>query len=192
MLTNSLIAGALGAAFLTIIVVQLNPGVPLASVDTVAVVRDARVVLRPDHRRRVLSDNRRPRILRDERDVTGVGERPRAGMAVGGALRGGGCADVAQRPGVFAGARRRSRAAHDRWCIGHQRLGARAVDDRRPALFIRAPWQPGRGIAVCDRGRRFAGLAACRARCRRRVPARRRLHGGRSLSRSRVPRKALG
>ena len=32
MLTNSLIAGALGAAFLTIIVVQLNPGVPLASV----------------------------------------------------------------------------------------------------------------------------------------------------------------
>jgi predicted AlkP superfamily phosphohydrolase/phosphomutase len=32
MLTNSLIAGALGAAFLTIIVVQLNPDVPLASV----------------------------------------------------------------------------------------------------------------------------------------------------------------
>ena len=32
MLTNSLIAGALGAAFLTIIVVQLNPGVPLRSV----------------------------------------------------------------------------------------------------------------------------------------------------------------
>ena len=31
MLTNSLIAGALGAAFLTIIVVQLNPDVPLAS-----------------------------------------------------------------------------------------------------------------------------------------------------------------
>ena len=31
MLTNSLIAGALGAAFLTIIVMQLNPGVPLAS-----------------------------------------------------------------------------------------------------------------------------------------------------------------
>ena len=32
MLTNSLIAGALGAAFLTIVVVQLNPHVPLASV----------------------------------------------------------------------------------------------------------------------------------------------------------------
>ncbi len=31
MLTNSLIAGALGAAFLTIVVVQLNPHVPLAS-----------------------------------------------------------------------------------------------------------------------------------------------------------------
>ncbi len=31
MLTNSLLAGALGAAFLTIIVLQLNPGVPLAS-----------------------------------------------------------------------------------------------------------------------------------------------------------------
>jgi len=34
MLTNSLLAGALGAAFLTIIVLQLNPGVPLASSTT--------------------------------------------------------------------------------------------------------------------------------------------------------------
>ena len=31
MLTNSLLAGALGAAFLTIIVLQLNPNVPLMS-----------------------------------------------------------------------------------------------------------------------------------------------------------------
>ncbi len=31
MLTNSLLAGALGAAFLTIIVLQLNPSVPLLS-----------------------------------------------------------------------------------------------------------------------------------------------------------------
>src|SRR5262245_32430595 len=31
MLTNSLLAGALGAAYLTIIVLQLNPHVPLAS-----------------------------------------------------------------------------------------------------------------------------------------------------------------
>ena len=34
MLTNSLLAGALGAAFLTIIVLQLNPNVPLASETT--------------------------------------------------------------------------------------------------------------------------------------------------------------
>ncbi len=34
MLTNSLLAGALGAAFLTIIVLQLNPSVPLLSVTT--------------------------------------------------------------------------------------------------------------------------------------------------------------
>ena len=31
MLTNSLLAGALGAAYLTILVLQLNPHVPLAS-----------------------------------------------------------------------------------------------------------------------------------------------------------------
>ena len=31
MLTNSLLAGALGAAFLTIIVLQLNPSVPASS-----------------------------------------------------------------------------------------------------------------------------------------------------------------
>ena len=34
MLTNSLLAGALGAAFLTIVVLQLNPSVPLASATT--------------------------------------------------------------------------------------------------------------------------------------------------------------
>ena len=34
MLTNSLLAGALGAAFLTIIVLQLNPNVPLVSETT--------------------------------------------------------------------------------------------------------------------------------------------------------------
>jgi hypothetical protein len=34
MLTNSLLAGALGAAFLTIIVLQLNPGIPLLSATT--------------------------------------------------------------------------------------------------------------------------------------------------------------
>ena len=36
MLTNSLLAGALGAAYLTIIVLQLNPHVPLAVGDDVA------------------------------------------------------------------------------------------------------------------------------------------------------------
>ena len=34
MLTNSLVAGALGAAFLTILVLQLNPSVPLVSSTT--------------------------------------------------------------------------------------------------------------------------------------------------------------
>ena len=34
MLTNSLLAGALGAAFLTIIVLQLNPSIPLLSATT--------------------------------------------------------------------------------------------------------------------------------------------------------------
>ncbi len=42
MLTNSLLAGALGAAFLTIIVLQLNPSVPLALGDDVAALRGAR------------------------------------------------------------------------------------------------------------------------------------------------------
>ena len=36
MLTNSLLAGALGAAFLTIVVLQLNPSVPLRVGDAVA------------------------------------------------------------------------------------------------------------------------------------------------------------
>ena len=34
MLTNSLLAGALGAAYLTVIVLQLNPQVPLVSATT--------------------------------------------------------------------------------------------------------------------------------------------------------------
>ena len=42
MLTNSLLAGALGAAYLTILVLQLNPQVPLAVEHDVALVRDAR------------------------------------------------------------------------------------------------------------------------------------------------------
>ncbi len=42
MLTNSLLAGALGAAFLTIIVLQLNPSMPLLSDDDLAALRGAR------------------------------------------------------------------------------------------------------------------------------------------------------
>ena len=34
MLTNSLLAGALGAAYLTVLVLQLNPQIPLVSATT--------------------------------------------------------------------------------------------------------------------------------------------------------------
>ena len=44
MLTNSLLAGALGAAYLTVLVLQLNPQVPLRVGDDVALVRDARLL----------------------------------------------------------------------------------------------------------------------------------------------------
>ena len=60
MLTNSLLAGALGAAFLTIVVLQLNPNVPLALRDDVAALRRARALLRRAPRGAVLSaDGRR-------------------------------------------------------------------------------------------------------------------------------------
>ena len=110
MLTNSLLAGALGAAFLTIIVLQLNPSVPLLSATTWRLFVALGALLRRPPRRAVLPADGRARVHRPRRHVARMGERPRPRVADGGVGGSGVGVDVAQRRRVFGRARREQRS----------------------------------------------------------------------------------
>ena len=162
MLTNSLLAGALGAAYLTILVLQLNPQVPLVSIDGRAVVRDARRVLRHPSRRALLRHDGAARIRQPRRVLAGLGERSAAGVAVGGRGRRGGPADVAESARSPRGLRRGCEPALRHRRGGDRRVGGRAAGHRRRALFLRPARQPGRRGAARDRDDWLARAAAWR------------------------------
>ena len=113
MLTNSLLAGALGAAYLTVLVLQLNPQCRCISTTTwrwfptlgaFYGVHLAVVFYVADRRARVLQRwtccRRAGRACACSRGSRGVASARRG-------------ADVAERPRLRAGARREARAAHD-------------------------------------------------------------------------------
>ena len=157
MLTNSLLAGALGAAFLTIIVLQLNPSVPLLSATTWRLFVALGALLRRAPRGAVLPVDGRTRVHRPLRPVARLGERARPRVADGGDRRPAASVLMWLNVSGFAAALGETRSpAHD---------GGRGRDDGdrdRPAragggaLFVRPARQPRRRRAAGDCGLRLA------------------------------------
>ena len=171
MLTNSLLAGALGAAFLTIIVLQLNPGVPLASSTTWRLFLTLGLFYGV-HLSVVFY------LLMVAREFVGfapmspgLGQRPDPGVAFGCVIGGGLDADVAQCQRAVGDSRRDRSAADDGGRGGDDRNGNRTARPGGSALFVWPARQPRWRGASHDRGLWIAGAADRRARARRRGAA---------------------
>ena len=173
MLTNSLLAGALGAAFSPSSCCSSTRRATRVQHD-VAALRHARALLRRPPRGRLLPADGRARVLRPRRHVPGMGERPRARLALAGIVRGGVGADVVQRQWLSGGARRDRGAADD--ARGAAATTATAVVLARHwrrrttrSAAAAAAWAP----SARDRGLWIAGAAGrcARSRASRHRPA---------------------